>query len=391
MGSVTVALLPGPVQAAPKPDTPKQGAATLEVIADNLHNPRGISVQRDGTILVAEAGLGKPGCEAGETCVGLTGSVYRVKGHRQGRVVEGLPSLAIGPENPQAPVQATGPNDVEGSGWGYRVLSGFSGSVESRAALGENAGKLGTFYKAGYGRHHRHSVLADLVEHETRLDPDWVLGRPPGREPSVLSNAWRFAKSDKGYLVTDAAANDLIGVSHRGGTTTEAIFPDKLIDAAAAPSAQERRLLSAVGGQQATAAEGEKVRVQAVPGGIVKGPDGAYYISEVAGLKPGASRIWRMEPGHRPEVFVEGLTAVTDLALDGKGSLVALTYTGGFTQDGPLPGALNKIDLDTKKVTEIPTDGKLQVSTGLAVGPRGEIYVTNNSTSAEGQLVRVRP
>lgn len=388
VGSVTATLIPGPAQAAPKKEAP-----TLEVIASDLHNPRGITVQKDGTILVAESGLGKPGCAAGETCVGLTGSVYRIKGKKQGRVVEGLPSMAVGPENPQQPVSATGPNDVEASGWGYRVLNGFGGSNDSRAALGKNAGTLGTLYTTGYGKHHKHDrVLGDLVDHETRLDPDWVLERPPGQEESVHSNPWRFAKGKDGYVVTDAGGNDLVGVSHRGKTTTEAVFPDALIDAPPGQPAskEEKELVATVTGQQPAAAEGEKVPVQAVPSGVVQGPDGAFYIAELGGIKPGASRIWRQVPGHRPEIFVDGLTAVSDLALDGKGSLIALTLTGGYQQDGPLPGALNRIDLGTKEVTEIPTDGQLLLSTGVAVGPRGDIYVTNNSTGDKGQLVRVR-
>lgn len=388
VGSVTATLIPGPAQAAPKKNAP-----ALEVIADNLHNPRGLNVQQDGTILVAESGVGKPGCAEGETCVGATGAVYRVKGDEQGRVVEGLPSLAEGSADPDAPVSPAGPNDVEAVSGGYLVLNGFGGGTERRDALGEAAGPLGTLYSTGYGRHHKRAgVRGDLVDHETRLDPDWVLGHPPGDEESVHSNPWRFARADDGYLATDAGGNDLVGISRRGKTTTEAVFPDNLIDpppGGQQPSAQQRELLASLTGQQ-PAQEGDKVAAQSVPSGVVQGPDGAFYIAEMGGLAPGASRIWRMEAGHRPQVFAEGLTAVSDLALDGEGSLIALTLTTGYQPGGALPGELNRIDLETKEVTEIPTDGKLLMSTGLAVGPAGEIYVTNNSVGAQGQLVRVR-
>ncbi|WP_158942754.1 ScyD/ScyE family protein [Streptomyces sp. ERV7] len=391
VGTLAVTLIPGPAQASPtSPKEAKAAAATanIEVIASKLNNPRGLSVQADGTILVAESGVGKPGCAAGTKCVGLTGSIYRVKGTQQGRVVTGLTSAAVAPTNPYEPISAAGPNDVEANGSGYLVLNGFGGSTDDRAKLGADAAKQGTL-QTGSGW-----VVGDLVKHETLLDPDWVLGHPANpEEASVHSNPWRFARNGRGFLATDAGANDLIGVGFGGRTTTEAIFPDNELPApggAAAPSAKEKKVLESLAPQTKSVAADGTVKVQAVPSGIVKGADGAFYIADMGGLRPGASRIWRMLPGHRPEVFASGLTAVTDLAADKNGNLIALTLTGGFQQQGPpLPGKLSRIDIKTKAVTEIPTDGKLAMSTGLAVGPNNEIYVSNNSVGTEGQLIKV--
>ncbi|GAA0576252.1 ScyD/ScyE family protein [Streptomyces crystallinus] len=391
VGTMAVTLIPGPAQASPtSPKEAKAAAATanIEVIASKLNNPRGLSVQADGTILVAESGVGKPGCAPGTKCVGLTGSIYRVKGTQQGRVVTGLASSAVAPTNPYEPISAAGPNDVEANGSGYLVLSGFGGGTDDRDKLGADAAKLGTLQTASGW------VVGDPVKHETLLDPDWVLGHPANpEEASVHSNAWRFARNGRGFLVTDAGANDLIGVGFGGRTTTEAIFPDNELPApggAAAPSAKEKKVLESLAPQTKTVAADGTVKVQAVPSGIVKGKDGAFYIADMGGLRPGGSRIWRLVPGHRPEVFASGLTAVSDLAADKDGNLVALTLTGGFQQQGPpLPGKLNRIDIKTKAVTEIPTDGKLAMSTGLAVGPQNEIYVTNNSVGTEGQLIKI--
>ncbi|WP_329402106.1 ScyD/ScyE family protein [Streptomyces melanogenes] len=393
VGTLAVTLIPGPAQASPKEAKAAAGTtagatANIEVIASKLNNPRGLSVQADGTILIAESGVGKPGCAPGTKCVGLTGSVYRVKGTQQGRVVTGLASSAVAPTNPYEPISAAGPNDVEANGSGYLVLSGFGGGTDDRAKLGADAAKLGTLQTASGW------VVGDPVKHETLLDPDWILGHPANpEEASIHSNPWRFARNGRGFLVTDAGANDLVGVGFGGRTTTEAIFPDNELPApggAAAPSAKEKKALESLAPQAKTVAADGTVKVQAVPSGIVKGADGAFYVADMGGLRPGASRIWRIVPGHRAEVFASGLTAVTDLAADKNGNLIALTLTGGFQQQGPpLPGKLNRIDLKTKAVTEIPTDGKLAMSTGLAVGPNNEIYVTNNSVGTEGQLIKV--
>ncbi|SEG28570.1 hypothetical protein SAMN04489712_104228 [Thermomonospora echinospora] len=375
-GGVTVGLVPGTAVAA-------QGAPSLQVIAGKLNNPRGITVLGDGTILVAESGTGGKGpCVGsgeGRQCFGATGSVYRVKGAKKGRVVTGLPSVG-------GPGEAIGPVDVAVSGKDYIVLNGFGGGTAQRAKFGSKARRMGTLYRVRGGK-----IYGDLVAHETRLDPDWVLPRTDPGEPSVNANPWRFASAAGGVYVTDAGGNDLLRVSG-GKTYTEAIFPHNEIAPApktAAASPQARQLLRAIAGPGEAVQGG--IPVQSVPTGVVKGPDGALYVGELGGFAPGASRIWRIVPGHRPKVFASGLTAVADLALDGRGNLVALTMTTGFGQNGPQPGALYRINLKTKAKSEIPTGGKLLFPTGLGVGPKGQIYVANNGIgSGAGQLVRVR-
>ena len=93
MTAAAAAAVAAPVLTAPAAHA---DTATIEVVADHLKNPRGITVLSDGTILVAEAGEGLPGCAEGQSCVGRTGGVYKVKGDSKGRVVTGLASHAEG-------------------------------------------------------------------------------------------------------------------------------------------------------------------------------------------------------------------------------------------------------------------------------------------------------
>ncbi|WP_235017776.1 ScyD/ScyE family protein [Thermomonospora echinospora] len=365
VGGVTVALVPGSGQAA-------QGTPTVRVVAEGLNSPRGVTVLGDGTVLVAEAGTGGRGpCTkstgASETrkCFGNTGSIYRVRGKHQGRVVRNLPSISD-----PAGREAAGPVDVVVSGDGYLVLSGAALNSAKRAQFGAQARRMGTLYHVG-GRWHG-SVIADLVEHETRLNPDGVLPPTgPGKEP-LHSNPWRFVAAGGDWLVTDAGANDLIRTARGGPAHTELVFPHSE--------------LRARGSRAPELAE-------SVPTGIVRGPDGAYYVGELGGRKPGAARIWRIVPGHRPQVFVSGMTSLTDLALDGRGGLVALSMGEAAGSGGAAkPGALYRIDLKTRARSEIPTGGRLRMATGMGIGREGEIYVANNGIgNGAGQLVRVEP
>ncbi|MBA9001478.1 ScyD/ScyE family protein [Thermomonospora cellulosilytica] len=363
-GGLTAALLPGQPGHA-------HTVQRSEVVAQGLNSPRGITVLDDGTVLVAESGTGGRGpCylqRQKRVCFGNTGSIYRVRGHQKGRVLRGLPSISDA-----AGQEASGPVDVTASGDGYLILNGGGPGLLQRAALGPAARRVGTLYRVGRGGHDR-GVIADLLAHEERLDPDWVTPRAHPDEPTVHSNPWRFTSAPRGgWLVTDSGGNDLVRADGHGRTFTEAIFPPNVVPGGA--------------GQPARLAD-------SVPTGVVRGRDGAYYVADLGGLLPRAARIWRIVPGHRPQVFASGLTALVDIAVDRRGDLIVLSLTSRFEPGGTsAPGALHRIDLRTRARTPIAADVRLTMPTGLAVGRRGELYVSNNGVgNGAGQLLRIRP
>ena len=55
-----------------------------------------------------------------------------------------------------------------------------------------------------------------------------------------------------------------------------------------------------------------------MPTSVVKGPDGAYYVGQLTGFPfpPGGANVWRVKPGHDPEVFKGGFTNIIDIAFD---------------------------------------------------------------------------
>ncbi|WP_157995859.1 ScyD/ScyE family protein [Thermomonospora amylolytica] len=374
-GGLVAALLPGQPGHA-------HAAQRSEVIAQGLNGPRGITVLDDGTILVAESGTGGSGpCyirQGKRSCFGNTGSIYRVRGHQKGRVLHGLPSVGD-----SAGREASGPVDVAVSGDGYLVLNGGGPGIRQRAALGPAARRIGTLYQVGRDPHDRGRVIADMLAHEERHDPDRVTRRAEPGESTVHANPWRFAPAGQGgWLVTDAGANDLIRVGEHGRTFTEAIFPPNAV-----PPTESLVTTTS------TAAEPSQRLAESVPTGIVQGRDGAYYVAEFGGLKPRTARVWRIVPGRRPQAVASGLTALADIAVDRRGDLIVLSMTEDYRPDGTsAPGALHRIDLRTGTRTPIAADVRLTMPTGLAVGRRGELYVSNNGVgNGAGQLLRIRP
>jgi hypothetical protein len=366
VGSLTATAIPG--QAAPVRHTPRPAAAPA-VVASGLHNPRTVRIQSDGAVLVTEGGSGSATpCTSPvgtiNRCLGFTGSVYREKGKSKGRVVTGLPSEMIIRLDGTGVVNGAIQAESDGNG-GYRVLYGLSGLPADRTKLGAGAGPLGTLSTAK-GR-----LLGDLAQHELVNDPDAWTGNG-----EVFSNPWGFAKDGRDFLVADAGANDLLRIRPDGTTETVFVFPNNVLPPAASSSAV--RPLTPAG------------QLQAVPTGIVRGADGAFYISDLSAMKQGLSRIWRYVPGSTPTVFATGLTDVIDLALAPDGSLVALSYgtrTSIPPSDGG-PGALTRIDQRTGALTPIDTGGLLNLPTGVAVDRTGDIYVSNNTQSTSGELLK---
>ncbi|MDG9695024.1 ScyD/ScyE family protein [Streptomyces mutabilis] len=343
MLTATTAAVPAEAGAEEKP------SATLTVVASGLKNPRGITAQSDGSVLVAESGEGLPGCAAGTRCLGATGAIVKVPfGGSMSRVVTGLPSVAVGAADPTT-VNASGPSQaVAGTtaGGGYTVLSAFGGpgTPELRSSLGASAKTLGTVFRTGDNK-----VLGDMVTHEATLNPDGG---------DINGNPWRFVQDGAGFLATDAGSNDVVAGPGDGTTSTKYVLP-----------------------KNGTA--------ESVPTGIVKSSDGTLYIADMGGGQVGGSRIWKVPPGQQPQVLVSGLTNIVDIAFDWKGDLLALSYSSSSLAGAPTPGSLSEIDLSTKKVTTIPTGDRLRQPSGLGVDIFGCVYITNHSVGTNGQLVRV--
>ncbi|MFG2603397.1 ScyD/ScyE family protein [Streptomyces sp. NPDC048514] len=372
VGSLTATVIPS--QAASQAAAGRHGhriSSTPQVLATGLHNPRAVRIQSDGSLLVAEAGSGPatPCTEPNTQCLGFSGSIFRIKGAKKGRVVTGLPSeMDVRPDGESTIMGVTqAENAPNGT---YRVVSNLSGDPDTRAALGPGSDPLGTLYIA------KGKILGDLGKHEALHDPDSVTGNG-----QVFSNPWSFIRDGRDYLVVDAGANDMIRVHPDGTTETEAVFPNNKLPAP--PAGTSSALKSSP--VQALNPPGE---AQAVPTGIVRGRDGAFYISDLSSMQPGISRIWRYVPGGKPTVFATGLTNTIGLRVAPNGDLIALSYATGYSSTGLLPGGLTRIDRHTGAATPIDTGDRLVQPTGLDIAANGDLYVTNNTVGNNGELLK---
>jgi hypothetical protein len=200
----------------------------------------------------------------------------------------------------------------------------------------------------------------------THPQPAWSLGTVPG-EKAYDSDPYDVIAYHGGWVVADAAANSLLQVSPSGQIRMLARFP----------AFSEVAPAGVLGPSPVT------VKAQAVPTSIAVGPDGALYVGLLRGVPsdPGTAFIYRVVPGHQPTIWARGLTAVTAIAFDRHGRLLATEYsTGGLLAPPTTPGALVRISNHGHIVTTLPVTGLFQ-PTGLAVGSNGVVYVSNYGDS----------
>ena len=335
-----------PAEATPPPH--------YDVVASNLDNPRQLTFSPNGALYVAEAGRGGDGpCmtggEGSTVCFGDSGAVTRVHHGQQARVLTGLPSL--GDESDGS--SALGPADLSVPGNNRLVLSiGLGTDPANRGSLpspGEQMGTLRMFHlKRGTSR-----TLADLAAFEAHANP---VDNPDSDPTGIL-------RVGDDYLTTDSGGNTLVRSSEKGKVRLVAAFPD------------------------VTAGT---TTYQAVPTDVVRGPDGAWYVSQLTGFPfiPGAANIYRIVPGHAPTVYASGLTNVTGLAFDHHGMLYAVQIADQGLLNGPV-GSLVRVAPDGSGQTTESVASGLFAPYGVAIR-RGSAYVTTCSVCAgDGQVLRI--
>lgn len=337
-------------------------AGNWTVIASGLNNPRGLDFAPNGALFIAEAGMGGNGPEVPRPApmpplrFGLSGSVTRVFKGTQTRIVTGLPSLA-----PANGASAFGPSDISfGQNGNAAFTIGLGQNPAARATLiskGVAAESLGTLWQLN--QNGQVKWVADLAAFEAANDPD---GYGPDSNPNGV---WSDRYAD---YIADAGANALLEVSVNGTASVVAVFPNRL-----APSGQSQ--------------------MQSVPTNVVRGPDGAFYVSELTGFPfpAGAARIYRVVPGTQPTVFAQGFTNVIDLEFDAAGNLYVLEIDQNGLSTPLVTGRLARVDASTHAVVTIASTG-LVMPGGMAIGPDGAIYLTNFSTAVgAGQVIRIQP
>lgn len=386
-------------------------ASEMTVVAEGLNQPRGITFDHDGNLIVSETGIGGDGnCQPSPStlflpiCAGKTGSVIKITPDgEQIPLLENQDSLAQQPSG----YEGAGPQavdfDAQGNAYLITGYAGYPGNRDSElSALGANVEfppqqlaifppspieqvldtpELGKLYKVDFSTGEKTPIF-DFAKYELLNNPD---------KNDIVTNPYAMAIKDDTAYVVDGGGNTLYKVKLDGSDVKAISFPGETIDNPVFPPLPP--------GQEAPAGSPEaappaQLEVQSVPTGITIGPDGAAYVGEYKGYPypEGKAKIWRVGDDGKPEVYADGFTHITDMKFDADGNLYVLQFANQAqwksADEAAVPGSLIKVAPDGTRTTVV-AEG-LESADGLAIGPDNKIYVVNKGIGPKnGQILRV--
>ncbi|MEH1812191.1 MAG: ScyD/ScyE family protein [Nostoc sp.] len=389
--------------------TPSAQAATLTTVVDGISNARGASFGPDGSLYVAEPGIGGNGnCQPSPStlfqpiCAGNTGSLVKVSpdGTKQ-HLLNNFQSLAEQPSGNQG----AGIQDIQFDSKGNAyLLTGFAGYPGNRDLATLNLGsqsplppqQLATFppstpdkvlntpllaqlYQVDLNTGSLNSIF-DFAKNEITKNPD---------KGDVVTNPYDLAISGDNAYVVDGGGNTAYKIKLDGSKSDAIAIPKNTISKSDLPPGLQLPpgLLEEL--------PGGKIAIQSVPTGGAIGPDGALYVGEYTGFPypEGKSRIFRIGDDLKPEVFLDGFTHITDLTFDEKGDLLVLQFSDTSQLGGDitnLPGSLIQVAPDGTRTTLVAAGQGLDSADGIDIGPDGKIYITNRGVGPRlGEVVRV--
>jgi hypothetical protein len=236
-------------------------------------------------------------------------------------------------------------------------LAGFARLVHVAATAFVNG-------KAEPGSKAQWEFVADLGSYEITANPD--CGR-------IDSNPFAVLAIPGSVLIVDAGGNSIMRREANGDLSTFAAFSSRYTT----PQGSHCPVIPA-----------GTTPSETVPTSVAIGPDGAYYVGQLAGfpLVVGAAKVYRVVPGSPPAVAYTGFTFIISVAFDADENLYVLQHTDGPT--GTAAGSLIRVTPGGIRTTLV---SGLTRPTGLAIGSDGAIYISHRGISVgTGEVLRFR-
>jgi outer membrane protein assembly factor BamB len=321
-----------------------EGYGSITTVASGLDGPRQLSDYKDGKLVVAESD---------------TGEVSSVD-LRRGKVE----TLLTGLGNAQGV-------DYGSNGRLYvAVGEGEPGARPSQVVLEAKPGGVIT---------NRWNLLA----YELKNNPDRQKQFDPetGEPYDTLSNPFSVLAQDHRLLVSDAGANVVLAIDLRSGKISTFFVPPVIRDTRECRNAPNNP---------------GTIGCDPVPTEITQGPNGLIYVGALGAEAPGAGRVYVLDQHGKLVRVIKGLTGVTGVAVDSKGTVYASNVLEGFPEGDPGP------DLDPSTVGEVTrilpngrrSTAQVTMPTGLEV-ENGDLYASAWSLAgflgmpARGEVQRI--
>jgi hypothetical protein len=312
-------------------------AAGAVPVVVGLDNPRQLSWDRSGRLLVAEAGhgsFGKPGTciksPEGTACIGRSGKITRIAHPARGA-------------NRKPHRIATGFLSAAGKDGTFAIGSDGVSSRRGKTYVQQTWFPPKALRAAGFSLHQNGNLLtlnkrivARISAFEFRHNPDGEVIEPRTDPYAVLALRHHI-------LVADAAGNDILSVRH-GHVSVWAQLP------------------------------GNTKKVDPVPTSLARTPNGSILVGTLYSLVPHKARVLRYSPSGHLQRTYRGFTAVTGVAAGPHGHVFASELFAGCPPDAQPPACV------AGRLTNIAPDGtRTRVPVPFPAGiawRHGHLYVS---------------
>lgn len=325
------------------------------VVVNHLNNPRQLDlVPADDGLLIAEAGRGGnrgtlTDPEGGSQGLGFTGSISLVlapakaSGQRPHRIVTGLLSSAA---NKAAPGQPVGSGAVGPDGVAAVRLSRIA-VQETYFPTRKPANRVNGKLLIAKPYQSNRTSLANITAFERAKDPD---------RKGFDSDPYAVIHHGHGWLVADAAGNDVLRVSRTGRVSVFHVFHNVHTGPCAGQYDPKKPFSGC----------------NFVPTSLATDRYGNVYVGGLSSLTPGQAQVIKFGAGGRLLRTWYGFTSVTGLAVGRDGSLYVsqLFAQAAHPMSPEITGVLTRVKGNQRSNTDVPFPA------GIAVDAHDNVYVS---------------
>ena len=324
------------------------------VVVSGLNNPRQLSLVHNDVLLIAEAGRGGTVAtvsspEGGKQGLGYTGSVSAVLApaiaHKQAphRIITGLLSAASATAGEEGPVggSATGPDGVAARSLNRIAVIDTPHGTATPAAARKRDGQL---LRAAAGG--PIDPIANITAYEKAHDPDHM---------GVDSNPYAVLNYRSGWLVADAAGNDILRVDRLGHISVFHVFPN----IKTGPCAKQTDPPPFPG-------------CNFVPTSLATDRWGNVYVGSLGSLVPGQGSVVELNQWGDVRKVWSGFTSVSGVAVGSDGAIYVsqLLAPEAHPANSLLQGVLTRIKGGARTNMDIP------FPSGIAVDYANNVFVS---------------